>query len=222
MKTNGFDRAMRYFVREAELYVLGTIGGSILLSVYMWLIINRGNFFEILDKFPVSFFYTSAVIILSITATAGQRWFPMLISLGCRRKNIFWGHLLMLFLFILQTLALYQLSGFISGAEKLPLQLFTILTIDLAVAGVTTFLNIAMLRWGKIIYILMVILIVAISMFYGMWAGLYAPSGANSSVLLIEQWPILPRLILFTACLAVFTAANILNYRTLSTYEVKA
>ena len=45
MKTNGFDRAMRYFVREAELYVLGTIGGSILLSVYMWLIINIGNFF---------------------------------------------------------------------------------------------------------------------------------------------------------------------------------
>lgn len=221
MKTNGFDRSLRYFAEQTEIYVLGTIGGGILMTVYMQLI-NGGSFTNMLNTIPATIFYVSAVVILTLISNFEQYWFPILISFGCRRKNIFWGQLFMLFLFIIETLAVYQLSGYLFNTGTLPFSFLTAFALDLAVAAVTAFFNIAMLRWGKFIYIFMVIAMVAVSMAFGMWIGFFGSSGSNPSVLLINQWPISRQLLVLGAGIALFTAANIMNYHTLKIYEVKA
>lgn len=222
MKTNGFDRPLRYFIQQAELYVIVTIGGSILMSAYIWLINNGISFSDIRNTIPASIFYVSTVMILSITTNCGQYWFPLLISFGCRRKNIFGGYLAMLVIFIFETSAIYQLSGIILHRKALPFPIITALTISLTVAGITTIFSIAMLRWGKIAYILMIFFIVATSMVFILRTELFDSDSLSLTISLADSWPAPRQLLLLIISAAVCAAANIMNYRTLSIYEIKA
>lgn len=221
MKTSGLDRALRYFIRQAELFVLCLAGGSFAMSGYIWLISGNGfSFQEMLAGVPSAIVMLSMVVLFSMSMSSAQYWYSIPISFGCRRKNAFLGNLVMEILFIAQSFVLYEAAVYVLQTDVFPVSTSLILALYLVIEGLSKLLGIAAVKWGKAAYIVMTVVIVLISISGGMMA-VFAREGSLAVFLggyLESSWKWLGLLLGAVVC----AAANIAGYRILSHFEVKA
>ena len=110
MTTAGLKRALGYFVRQAEIYVLCIIGGSFALAVYMQ-IINGNGIAQMFQSVPLVDLWISGVAVFTIDVSSYQYCYSMPVSFGCLRKHAFFGTLAMNILVIAQGLLFYFLSS---------------------------------------------------------------------------------------------------------------
>lgn len=225
MKTSGLDRALRYFIRQAELFVLCTAGGSFAMSGYIWLINGNGfSFQEILAGIPSAIVMLSMIVLFSISMSSAQYWYSIPISFGCRRKNAFFGNLVMEILFIAQSFVLYAAAVYVLQTDVFPVSISLILALYLVIEGLSKLLGIAAMKWGKAAYIVMTIIIVLISISGGMMAVFVREGDEGVSLAAVlggyleSSWKWLGLLLGAGVC----AAANIAGYRILSHFEVKA
>ncbi len=223
MKVSGFDRALRYFFYQSQLYVICTISGSLAMTLYIWLINGSVEIFnDLLTVIPGTMTYVSMIVLFTIAATAGQYWYPMLISFGCRRKNVFWGHLFMVFLFMTEIFAIDKISEKLLHTDVLSLDTWTLLALYLFIEGISTLMNIFTIKWGRRSQVLVIVVILAISMGYGFFMAFSESSISISAIpflgRLAASWQWMRLLSGAAFCLA----ANAANYRILSRYEIKA
>jgi len=225
MTTSGFGRALRFFIRQAEIYVLCIVAGGFLVAAYVWLINGYNvSFQEMLKTVPGSTVYIAMVILFISGMSSVQYWYSLPVSFGCMRKNVFWGNLVLDLLLIGEIAVFYFLTKDLFRVDTAQSETVFIFAAFFLLEGVSRFLGIAAAKWGKAIYVVMIIGVVGISMSAGFIVGYAGASGILVSVtdvlggdiLQNGQWIIL-------AAGAVFCiAGNAANWRILRVFEVKA
>lgn len=222
MKTAGMHRMMNYFVRQTELYVLTAAAGSLAMAVFIWLMNADGSGLqEMFSYMPSGVMYMSLVILFGCGMSSNQ--YSILIAFGCRRIDAFTGTLAGNLLFIAQCMILYVCSLFGLQKGDFYVNAWTILAVCLILEGTSKLLGIIAVRWGKVAYILLTVIIVIISMFFGFWAGYAGYSGKTAIKIPFAaviggelKWQILAGGIL--TCVL----TNLAAYRMLRKFEVKA
>lgn len=164
MKQSAWGRALRYYIRQAENYELTTIIGGFCMSLYIWLVGEgtleiRGLFFLM----PTTVFYLAIIMIFSCGISFDQVVTPVMF--GCLRKYVFWGSLVMDGLFMAETLVFYLISTSLLEMDRSGFAFK--LSLFLMIEGVSKFLGMAAIKWGKMVYTIMCIGIVLISMGVG-------------------------------------------------------
>lgn len=224
MTTSGFGRALRYFVRQAEIYVLCAVGGGFLIAAYIWLVNSSDvSFLEMLKKVPSAAGYTAMVILFTSGISSVQYWYSLPISFGCIRKNAYWGNLVMDLLIIAEIVVFYFLTVNLFQADVTQFEAAFNIAALLLLEGVSKFLGIAAAKWGKIVYTIMIIGVIGFSMSMGFFVGYAGASGILISVTDVlgegivqnGQWIIL----VIGAVLCI--AGNTANWRILRVFEVK-
>lgn len=225
MTTNGFARALRYFIRQAEIYVLCAIGGGFLMAAYIWLINGYGmSLQDMLETVPNSAGYMAMIIVFISGISSVQYWYSLPISFGCIRKNAFWGNLLMDLLVIAETAVFYFITAKLFHAETTQFEIILSFAAFLLLEGVSRFLGIAAAKWGKAVYVVMIITVIGSCMSAGFLVGYAGASGVPISVTDVlgegivqnGQW------IVLAIGAALCMMGNAANWRILRTFEVKA
>lgn len=224
MTASGFGRALRYFVRQAEIYVLCAVGGGFLIAAYMWLVNSYDvSFLEMLKTVPNAAGYVAMVILFTSGISSVQYWYSLPISFGCIRKNAFWGNLVMDLLVIAEIVVFYFLTVNLFQVDVAQFEAAINIAVLLLLEGVSKFLGIAAAKWGKIVYTIMIIGVIGFSMSMGFFVGYAGASGILISVTDVlgegivqnGQWIIL----VIGAVLCI--AGNTANWRILRVFEVK-
>ncbi len=224
MKISGLDRALRYFIRQAELYVLCLIAGSFAMSGYIWLIqgYDRG-ILEMLKSVPSGIVFISIIVLYSSGMSSAQYWYSIPISFGCRRKNAFIGNLAMNMLFIAESLVFYMLAVRILQTDVFAVSMAVILPVYLVMEGISKLLGIAVIKWGKVTFIVMTAALVMASVFCG-FLIFFAGEGKEALALISvsEKYLTFPwKWAGLLAGTGICAAANVAGYRILSHFEVK-
>lgn len=218
MKADGLSRALRYFVRQAELYVLGIFGGSFVFMVYQWLIMaDDTSISDMIGMLPNILLYLSLIVILTIGVSVTQTYYPMLISFGCRRRNVFLGNLFLHLMLMVQSLILYKIFAEIFGDGESTFGMPMLIAIYLITSGISQLIGIVKMKWGKIATVLLVI----VFMGAGMGAGfILAFSGTDDFFVKFNWSAVSWTLVLTGVCIC--AAVNAVSWRVLCRYEVKA
>lgn len=162
-RISGLDRAIRYYFRMAERYVAMVLIGSFLLAAYNRLINGGGlGFQDIVQQVPKTIAMLTAVILFIIGLADMQTWHSMLVSFGCRRRNIYLGSMFMNLLMIGECLLLYELFSVLFLHDANVWTLPYLAALYLATEGVAQLVGAAVAKWGKFIYIIFTITIVLI------------------------------------------------------------
>lgn len=224
MLAGGFGRACRYFVRQAELYVLCSVAGGFLMVAYMWMINSfDASFMEVVKLVPNAAVYIAMIVLFTSGISATQYWYSVPISFGCLRKHAFFGNLLMNLLVVVQTAVFYFVALQLFHVQASGFEAVFYLAAFLLLEGGSKFLGIAAMKWGKTVYVIMIIGIIAFSMCMGFVVGYAGVSGMVSPVTSVlgeeiakhGQW-----VLGIGAVLCV--AANAASWRMLKVFEIKA
>ena len=225
MTTAGLKRALGYFVRQAEIYVLCIIGGSFALAVYMQ-IINGNGIAQMFQSVPLVDLWISGVAVFTIDVSSYQYCYSMPVSFGCLRKHAFFGTLAMNILVIAQGLLFYFLSSVWFGSkeqtagEKVT-EGVLILSLFLLLESFAELIGIVAMRWGKIAYFIMIGATVLASMSFGVFvslSGTYGVMGLLKEVLGGSFMQTARWLLLAVAVSIVIHAGS---WRILKNFEVK-
>lgn len=218
MKADGLSRALRYFVRQAELYVLGIFGGSFVFMVYQWLIMaDDTSISDMIGMLPNILLYLSLIVVLTIGVSVTQTYYPMLISFGCLRRNVFLGNLFLHLMLMVQSLILYKIFAEVFGDEKSTFGMPVLLAIYLITSGISQLIGIVKMKWGKIATVLLVIVFMA----GGMGAGFILAFSRTDDFFVKFNWSVVSwPLVLTGVCIC--AAVNAVSWRVLCRYEVKA
>lgn len=225
MTAGGFGRALRYYVRQAEIYVLCAVGGGFLMAAYIWLINSYDmSFLEMLKTVPNAAGLVTMVILFTNGISSVTYWYSLPISFGCIRKNAFWGNLIMDLLIIAEFAVFYFLTVHLFQVDVTQTEIAFNFAAFLLLEGLSRFLGIAAAKWGKVVYAVMIIGVIGISMSTGFLVGYAGMSGILISVTDVlgeeivqnGQWIIL----MIGAVLCI--AGNTANWRILRAFEVKA
>ncbi len=193
------------------------------MILYMWLIGGNaiGNLAESMSFVPSYLLLITVIVLITVNFSAGQNWYSIPISFGCLRKNAFLGHLCMDFLYIIESIAVYQimLLVFHSNARSrigLPLLLALLLSME----GISKLVGTAMIKWNKIVgfVICMIVLMAFLSAVFVIVDASAEEFGSGVFMQLYEfslHWYVL------LVGLAIYALTNIISYRFISSYEVK-
>lgn len=223
MTASGFGRALRYFVRQAEIYVLCAAGGGFLMAAYIWLVNGYNmSFLEMLKTVPNAAGYIAMIVLFTSGISCIQYWYSLPISFGCIRKNAFWGNLIMDLLVITETAAFYFLTVCLFQVDVTQFEIAFNFAAFLLLEGISKCLGIAAAKWGKGVYVIMIAGVVGISMSIGFLVGYAGVSGIlipvtdvlGEGIVRNGQWIILA----IGAVLCI--AGNIANWRILRVFEV--
>lgn len=218
---NGMRRAMRYFLRMAELSVLYTAALSVGMAVYMWLIGNH-DLRDAVASFPNMLLLIAVLMLYISRMTAGQQIYGPLISMGCRRRNIFWGMLLMEFVYAVQCVLLYRILHRLLNPADRPVGLLAVLAFFLLIDGVSGLSGIAMMKWGRIAHIVFVVMIGVISAAAGMCAVMFAGSViADTWIGIVTESVNFRQCMMALAGAGIFVASGFLSWRFLRNYEIR-
>lgn len=223
MKTGGFGRALRYFIRQAQFNLLMTIAGSFAMGVYIWMINGSSSGLgEMIMSVPSAVLYISMLILFVSGTSEFQNYYLLPLIFGCLRKNVFLGNLAMDFLFIAECLAFYESLPFLFQMEPLAFGFSTIFSLYLVLEGIARLVGIATMKWGKVAYVLMAMGVAAISFAFGILlvyarkSGFFIETAFENTGMQMWKW------MLLAACAAICVAANVASYRVISHFEVKA
>ncbi len=222
---NGFVRALRYFVRQAELYVLCIVVGSFAMAAYIWIIRGDGSSFaKMLQTVPSLDLWLSVVVLFTIGVSSYEYCYSTPVAFGCLRKNAFFGTMVMDVLIMLEGIGFYFLTAawFDTGAKIT--QAVWIFAVFLLLESAARTMGMVAMRWGKIAYAIMIVIIVIASVSFGLLAGIsellgvmhLAGSYFGEGVVRHGKW------ILLAAAAAVSIAVNAVSWRVLKGFEVRA
>ncbi|MDE7312815.1 MAG: hypothetical protein K2N87_14535 [Eubacterium sp.] len=230
MTAAGLKRALRYFARQAEVYVLCIIGGSFAMAVYMRIInSNTGGISQVLGLVPGISIWISGVVLFTIGISSYQYCYSIPVSFGCTRRHAFLGTLVMDFLVIAQGMLFYFLSSawFGIGTKTFSskrIEALLIFCLFLLLESVANVIGITVMRWGKAAYVLMGILLIIGTVSFGVIVGLSSMSGMTTLAAELlgghaaQSW----QWMLLAAAAIVSAAINAASWRILKSFEVKA
>ncbi len=168
MRLGCLGRTLRFFVRIAQRYVLFSAALSTLMAFYMCLV-NGNHLNEIIKLMPAALFYYSAVVLFVSGMSGGQQWYPILVSFGCIRRDVWLGILLLETLFIAEILVIYEIvAGFADPAGQGAGALL-ILAGYLAVEGLAKLAGVAALKWGRMSFFLLAAGVFVLSIVFALW-----------------------------------------------------
>lgn len=221
MNASGLIRALKYFIRYTEWYVFGTVAGSILMVAYICLIDADWSFARMQSSIPYTLLYFAVIILFYNGSILEYYWYSLPISFGCRRKNVFLGNLVMDLLFIIQILILYRVSLFaFSPKDETYIPLPFLFSVFLLIEGISKILGIFVLKFGKAGYVLFIISLIVICVGVGFFVGY---SGVTDDIgIYLLQIGMDSIWVFLLAGIIVSASANILNYRTVSRYEIRS
>lgn len=159
MRKDGWRCALWYFIRQAERSVLTSAALGAAMSAYMWMI-QGDSVQELLPAIPSTVVCVALIILFTTGVSSAGYYYSTLISFGCLRKHVFWGNLLMNVLIMTECLLLYFLMGGLMRIEQ-P-HIIYMIAFFLTVEGISKFLGIASIKWGKAAYIAMTLGVVFI------------------------------------------------------------
>lgn len=224
MIASGVGRSLKYFIRQAEIYVLCMGAGSFALAAYMWLLSgSRVSLTEMLKSVPSAATMIAMILLFTNGVTAPQFWYSMPISFGCLRKNAYWGSIVMDFLLMIQTFIFYFITSHVFHMDLVQFEILFYIAMFLLVEGLSKFMGMASMKWGKAAYVVMIIGILVISMSVGFVVGYAGVSGnlisltdvLGESFVRNSQWVILG---ISTAFCMI---GNVASWHILKGYEVK-
>lgn len=230
MTATGFKRALRYFVRQAGLYVLCTIGGSFAMALYMWIVNgNSGGIFEVLKMVPFVDLWMTGIELFAIGVSSYHYCYEIPVSFGCIRKNAFWGTFAMDLFVIAGGMLFYFLSSvwFSMDTKDIKakgIEAVIILSLFLLLEGFAKAIGITTMKWGKAAYVIMVAGIIFISISFGVFISL---SGISGMIAMLAGWLGMDVMrfwhwTLLAAAAAASIAANAVSWHFLKRFEVKA
>lgn len=150
MRKDGWRCALWYFIRQAERYVLTAAALGVAMSAYIWLI-QGDNIQELLHTIPNTVIGVAFIILFTTGISSAGYYYSTPISFGCLRKHAFLGNLLMNDLIITECLLLYWLMGSLMRIQQ-P-YIVCIIAFFLMVEGISKFIGIVCMKWGKAVYI---------------------------------------------------------------------
>lgn len=225
MNQSGLKRALRYFIRQAEIYVLLIFAGSFVMAGYQRLVTGDSmKITEILQMVPEMIACLTTVVIFVMGAGDGRTWYSMLISFGCRRKHVFWGSLVMFLLVAGESLVLIEVTSLILNAGNLSWLLPLMAAIFLIVEGISQLIGVVAVKWGRAVYAVMLVLMVLlilISIGIGMFVMVVFRGAQIQAVFLDKCREPLYQAGILLAGAAVCILSNAVTYRLLSDFEVR-
>lgn len=150
MRKGGWRCVCRYFIMQAERYVLTAAALGVAMSAYIWLI-QGDNIQELLHSIPNTVIGIAFIIVFTTGISSAGYYYSTPISFGCLRKHAFMGNLLMNALIMTECLLSYWLMGSLMHIEQ-P-DIVCMIAFFLTVEGISKLLGIASVKWGKAVYI---------------------------------------------------------------------
>lgn len=223
MKKNGIKRALWYFIGIGEQYVLCAAGLGAAMTVYMWLINSSAGFSDILTSVPGSILFASGAILYITGVTAVQQWYSLLISMGCQRRNVFAGNLVMDLLYIVQCIILYEgLERMLNPRHK-SISILFVLAAYLLLEAFAKLSGIVIMKWGKLSAVVVAGVLVGVSggmaVYFSLMGSVHMQLWADklmSGKTQAVQW------MLAGAAAAVCAGSYAALWRFLKNYEVRA
>lgn len=226
MKASGLGRALRYFIRYAELYVLYLAVGSFVMAAYICLM-NGMDFHlrAILLTVPRMEICLSVIFIFTSGICTWNYAYYIPISFGCRRWNAFLGILSMDAVLIAECLVLYKLMEAKFNPGGILFDLFetpVLLAVFIFTEAVSRLIGAIASKFGKLAYLILIIVsTMAITVFIiwivfsttAKWGFLGSRISGNGK--LAWQW------ILLLASTALSVVAHAVNWHMLYRYEVR-
>lgn len=222
MRKDGWGRALWYFIRQAQYFVLTAVAGGFLMAAYVWVL--RGDELsvqELLRMIPVCAEYGALIVIFSGGVSSAIYWYSTTISFGCLRKHAFWGTVVMDGLVIMESMLFYVVMSALLQTEQTELMYFA--SMFLMAEGIAKLLGLAFMRWGKAAYVMMIVVIFLVCVIAGFAVGYGGMSGRVISLMSFPgidaaqkiQW------LLLAVSGFVFLAANTGSWRMIRKYEVR-
>ena len=222
MNQSGLKRAMRYFIRQAEIYVMTIFAGSFGMACYQRLVLGEPlKAVETLRLVPGMILCLAFVVLFATGAGAGQTGYSMLISFGCRRKYVFLGNQVMNLLVAGESLILFEMMTLIITSRNQLWLLPLAAAVFLAFSGVSQLVGTAAVMWGKKVYYIMLVVFTVVVVSIGMvvvivWNGVLVKADFLDAL----HQPVYQAGVLLAAT-AVSGLSGIFTYRQLSSLEVR-
>lgn len=223
MRKEGWMRALWYFIRQAQACVLLALAGGFAMAVYIWFIQDASfSAQKLLCMVPDSVIYFILIIVFTGSLSSMQNCYYLPVSFGCLRKYAFLGHLAMNGLMIAECLLFYCVTAFWLRMELTKLVYYV--AMYLLIEGIAKCMGIAYTKWGKVVY---VIIVVATGVFFGI-VGFVITYGSLAGKMITffdfcskNNTGLLQSGIL-AASLLVCIAANAVTWRMIRNMEVRA
>lgn len=223
MRKNGWGRALRYFIQQAQSFVLTAIAGGFLMSAYVWVL--RGD--EVSTKalfqmIPGSAIFVALMVLFTGEMSSATYWYSTTISFGGLRKHVFWGTLVMDGLVMMESLVFYVAMSALLHAGQTDLLYFA--SMFLLVEGIAKLLGLASIKWGKVVNVLMIIGVAFICGMIGFVAVYGGMSGSVVSIAAVlgDDKPQTVQWLLLAVSGVVFLVTNTGSWRIFRKYEVRA
>lgn len=220
MMKSGWGRALRYFVWQAEIYVCYAVAGAFVMVAYVNLI--NGEVFH-LQRFrqavPNTVVFIAMMILFLDGASSSKYLYDMPVSFGCLRRNAFLGGLLMDGLLAAESLLISIAGARLLQTEQMDLIFCAALL--LLLEGIARLIGIASMKWGRVAYFVMIVVIVGISVCIGFLAG--ATGGVTVSLVRFfgTDWKQKAQWVALATGAVVCFAANAGSWGILKNLEVR-
>lgn len=220
MRKSGWRCVCWYFIMQAERYVLTAAALGAAMSAYIWLV-QGDDIQELLHTIPNAVIGVAFLLLFTTGISSAGYYYSIPISFGCLRKHAFWGNLLMNALMITECLLLYRLMGSLMHVEQ-P-DVVCMISSFLIVEGISKFLGIAFIKWGKAVYIAITIGVaficgaIGFAVAYGVefekiWFLMFIDGKGRMQTM---EWSIL------AVGSIIFAAANMGSWRVIRKFEVR-
>lgn len=223
MRKEGWMRALWYFIRQAQACVLLALAGGFAMAVYIWFIQEVSfSVQKLLCMVPDSVIYFILIIVFTGRLSSVQNCYYLPVSFGCLRKYAFLGNLVMDGLMIAECLLFYCVMAFCLPIELTKLVYYV--AMYLLIGGIAKCMGIAYTKWGKVVY---VIIVVATGVFFGI-VGFVITYGslAGKMVSFLDFYSRhktgLLQFGILAASLLACIAANVGSWRMIRNMEVRA
>ncbi|MCI9124514.1 MAG: hypothetical protein HFH35_10620 [Eubacterium sp.] len=222
MKKSGITRALRYFIGIGEQYVLCAAGLGAAMTIYMWLINSSASFSDMLTSIPGSILFIAGTILYVTGVSVVQQCYSLLISMGCRRRNVFAGNLVMDLLYIAQCIILYEVLERIFNPRHQPVSALFVLAVYLLVEAFGKLSGIVVVKFGKLSRMVFfgatVGIAISAAVYFSLSGGadiqIWADELTGKDALLV-QW------VLAGAAAACCAGSYVFLWRLLKNYEVR-
>lgn len=222
MRKKGWMRALWYFIRQAEVYVLLALAGGFVMAAYICVFQDEAfRVHKLLCMVPDTVIYFMLIIVFTGSLSFMQNCFYLPVSFGCLRKYAFLGNLAMDGLMIAECMVFYCMMAYWLHMELTKPAYYA--AVYLLVEGIAKFMSIAYMKWGKAVY---VIVIVATGVFFGILGFVFTyKSLAGNMISFLDFYSKNnTHLLLFgiaAASLLVYAAANVGSWRMIRKMEVR-
>lgn len=220
----GLGRALRYFVRHAQSYMVIIVAGGLWMPLYMWMV-NSDNYQSLGQAMKMTSFTTVYVVVI-VVITSGlsecQSTYRLLLSMGCRRRIVFVGEAVMRVLIFAETIVyLYAVNRILGSIWSPSMYRNLLLGAMLLLEGLAQLCGALVLKYRRYAYWFIVPIMMACIICVGVVLGL---GQADSwSWIIPDRWldGWLDGWQILAAGGVVCAAGYVCSYLALRNYEVK-